>query len=236
MFIKKCTIIGFITISSLSFASDYNLSSNHQSNILQSPQNTIDASSWITIPAGSRTLNENKKHADVCQSMGGIDITNDSDIKVGKGTLDIVFCKIVDMVKYNQTESSITGIVDTSDISFQSTYVQSNFDFDELNGTSGNVTAQAANGSVPMNQMWWVQGAGVYSNINHQNVAVSINVPDFGCAGTNPLNNLTGGATITVRVYCAPSQGRTSTTDYVSACINTPSKACANASGVIKFY
>lgn len=53
-----------------------------------------------TISAHSRGAEENLKHEQYCNSIGGIDITDKSDVKIAKNTKDAVFCQITDINKY----------------------------------------------------------------------------------------------------------------------------------------
>ena len=201
--------------------------------ILTSTQPVLDTSGWRTVLAGSHTAVENEKHSKDCQSIGGIDITNDSDIKVAQDTADIEFCKIVDKAKYNLSKYDVAGIDGVDSTSIQGSYNE--YGVNPIGLLGGSVTAYAPNATIPFNVKWWIQGAGDFSDLLHNNVYVSVSVPDLSCGGTNPVKNFTGGGTITVKAWCNPSMTRASAPDYVSACIQGSSLVCSNATGLIRF-
>lgn len=182
-----------------------------------------------TILAHTHTQEENILHQGYCKQIGGVDITDHSDIQLGANTIDAVFCKITDEAKYK----SATRYFATGTLNLDKTLMMSiDPEYSDTVSPYISWTAHAANGTVPMYQNWWVRGAGVFSDIQHSSVSVSINVPDFACSASNSDSNFSGSATITAQVTCGASMGRPSTYDFATACVNG---SCVQDRGTIFF-
>ena len=191
---------------------------------------SASADNTILIKANSHSIYDNIKHSAYCTQIGGIDITDTMDIRLGINTLDAVFCQIIDDNKYlTALKYASAGILDNDDlISFIS----------KENNTLSNksypgVRAEAANSTVPMKQQWWVRCAGYFTNILNSSIHITVNVPDFGCSAQNGNSRFSGNANLTSQVTCTASQGRPTTKNYVNACIN--GNQCSQATGTIYF-
>jgi hypothetical protein len=140
---KKLLILSSVTLflsTNLLFADNMSQSNDKQTDTIMKLKNK-ETSNSITIPAGSWNTNENQNHASICKNIGGVDVTNDSDINVGENTLDVVSCKIIDMQKYEANNSNVTGEFDNDSNNriSKSYYTQSIQDSDSLNMANANV-------------------------------------------------------------------------------------------------
>lgn len=190
-----------------------------------------------TILAGSRTPEQNLKNQLYCSKLGGIDITNDSDVVIGENTIDATFCQINESNNYNSESIPFNhagagaGVVESDgSLTPYSNNETSVNQFNEL--ASGTWRAEAANATLPMGQTWWIRGAGYFNNIVGSTIFTDVRVPDFNCSASNSKTNFTGNAQLTAQVQCGASQGRPSTKNYVSACVNGQ---CNQAVGTIFF-
>lgn len=181
--------------------------------------------------AHTHTQQQNITHQKYCSQLGGIDITDDSDVQMGPNTIDAIFCKITDKNKFLQMipyatsgiandagEPQINNIAD-SDVLTQLSQFAPN----------GTYRAVAANGTVKMNQNWYATGTGIYDDVNNQ-ASIKEEAPSFGCYATNQA--FVGSGTLTATMICGPSQVP-STYNYATACVNGSS--CVQDKGIINF-
>jgi hypothetical protein len=182
------------------------------------------------IVAHTHTFQQNILHQSYCNQIGGVDITDNSDVYLGKNTLDATFCKITDDVKYK----SMMAYASAGSFNSDDTLLMLSRSFLDKNAVSSNGTwrSEAANATVPLGSLWWVRGAGYFNNIEHSSVSININVPDFGCSASNGNSNFTGSGQYTAQVTCAATMGRRSTVDIATACVNG---SCVEARGTIYF-
>jgi hypothetical protein len=184
-----------------------------------------------TILAHTHTQEQNILHQKYCSQLGGIDITDDSDIHIGPNTTDAIFCKITDKNKFIQIIPYATmGVVNDAGEPQISNIADSDVitQLDRLipNGT---FRAVAANGTVKMNQNWYATGTGIYDDVNAQS-SIKEEAPSFGCYATNEA--YVGSGTLTATMICGPSQVP-STYNYATACVN--GSGCAQDKGIINF-
>lgn len=184
-----------------------------------------------TTLAHTHTQEQNSSHQKFCDQLGGVDISDDSDIQMGTNTIDAIFCKITDRTKFLRTipyatmgnvndagEPQLSSAVDSSDIITQMSQLAPN----------GTFRAYASNGTVKMGQNWYCTGTGDYLDVYTQ-VSVREEVPTFGCSASNG-GYITSG-TVSATAVCGPRQGVTSTFNYATACAG----GCAQAKGTINF-
>lgn len=84
-----------LLISSLIFTSSVALA-----NTQHLTESGLDSKDLITIQPHTRSAAVNAKHAAECAEMGGVDISNSSEMKIGHDVSDAITCKITDMTKY----------------------------------------------------------------------------------------------------------------------------------------
>lgn len=192
----------------------------------------LDTGKTKTILAGSRTPEQNLKNQLFCSKLGGVDMTNDSDVVIGENTIDATFCQINESNGYiSELPLTGAGVVESDgSISYLNHEPVSALGAEQVNG--GTWRAEAANSTVPMGKQWIVWGSGFFNDIVSSTIFAQISVPDFNCSATNSKTNFTGNATLTARTTCGASQGRVSTKDYASACVNG---SCVQNIGTIFF-
>jgi hypothetical protein len=194
-------------------------------------ENTANTNEKI-IKAGSHTQQQKILYQKYCGAIGGVDITDNSDINLGPNTVDAIFCKITDENKFAKTIPYATSGSINSDGSLQ---LSNNIDSDMVTSLSklnklGTYSAQAANGTVSMYTNWYTTGIGYYNNVNAQS-SIKEEVPTFGCFATNEA--YVGSGNLTATAICGPSQGITSTYNYATACVN--GAGCVQSKGTIYF-
>lgn len=67
---------------------------------LANNSHTTNESDLITIPPHSRSAAVNAKHAQECAEMGGVDISDKHEMKIGHGVTDSLACEITDKKRY----------------------------------------------------------------------------------------------------------------------------------------
>ncbi len=185
-----------------------------------------------TIRAHSHTPEQNYAHQKWCTQLGGVDITDNSDIHLGPNTNDAIFCKITDETKFLQTIPYAT-MGSINDVGEPQLSVEVDSDIiSRLSQLSLNGTFQAfaQTGTVKMYQNWYATGTGVYKDVNTQ-AGIKEEAPSFGCLATT--EDYVGSGTLTATMPCGPSQGVPSTYDYATACVN--GGGCVQDKGLISF-
>lgn len=153
--------------------------------------------------------------------MGGVDITDDSDIEIEPNTIDAIFCEITDNNQY----ATISNNGSDPQLSNNNSDIMTG-----LLQLGGIYRAYAANATVNMYQLWYCVGEGRFDNVNSQS-SIAIEVPAFACSASNSAYMGTG--TLTATVICRASQGVTSTYNYATACVG--GAGCVRDRGIINF-
>lgn len=106
---KTAFAIGIITVSSLTLAEEINLEDF-----------------TISVPAHSHSASENQAHAEHCEQMGAIDITDEMDLKLMDKTEDAIVCFKPDttsLPNYAHINVAIPSVSATLDSSYMLTVI-----------------------------------------------------------------------------------------------------------------
>lgn len=186
------------------------------------------------VKAGSHTAVENAMHQTYCSELGGVDITDNSDIHMGPNTVDAIFCKITDKNKFlHSIQYAMVGTTNQDGEPQLSNEADSDI-ISQLSkiGVGGTYWAQAADGTVRMYQLWYCTGTGHYDDVEAQS-SIEEQVPAFGCDASNSAYEGDGPAILTATVTCRASQGTPWTYDYATACVD--GSGCVQDRGIINF-
>lgn len=151
-----------------------------------------------TIKPGNQTVFNNEIHQKFCQSIGGVDITNDSTMILRGDATDAIACSIPkDMV----LPGSIASVDNNNNISWSGNPIVTSSNLDSDNSWS--VELYAPSGSIPFNTQAYVTGIANYIDCPSyfmENTTVA--VPSDRCEATQSSR---GGQTYnhqTVSVLC----------------------------------
>lgn len=169
----------------------------------------INPSSLKIIKSKSRTVQENKNHQLFCNEMGGIDITDNTDIQVSNDTVDAIFCQITNSSKFEKY---------VQNKKFEYFKVINN-KLIKINPTESiaNGTWQAFAPSGTVSGQYYATSVGVFNNLSGQ-AYIDVSVPSDRCSASNqaPIN---GSGRFTATTICGYlSHGQQPS--YANACFN----------------
>ncbi len=169
----------------------------------------IDANDMKTIKAHSRKNKENLKHQTYCNNMGGIDITDNSDVQISSGAIDAIFCKIIDDEKFNKYAQSMqwkhSKVVNGKVLE---THVD-----DPM--PTGEWRAFAPWGTV--SGQYYATSVGLFSELSGTGY-LDVSVPSDRCSASNQ-RRVDGSARFTVTTLCGNWSGGQQPS-YANACFN----------------
>jgi len=169
----------------------------------------IDPNTLKTIKAKSRTNEENRNHQLFCNEMGGIDITDTTDIQISNDTIDAIFCQITNKNKFEKyvqnKKLEYTQVTNNKLIKVNP------------NDSIANGTWQAFAPSGSVNDQYYATSVGVFNNLSGQ-AYIDVSVPSDRCSASNqaPIN---GSGRFTATTICGYfSHGQQPS--YANACFN----------------
>jgi YD repeat-containing protein len=187
--------------------------------------NEPDDKNLRTIQPHTRSAAVNAKHAQECAEMGGVDVSDDSEMQISSNNLDALACKITDTDKYT-------------------TYLKANDKhlYHEVNGKKVEIdvaklltmisNSDGIDAIAPSGTYWKApftyEGAGIFPNFTYQG-DVKVEVNSFVAIVK------TSGGLVIVRVENKNYPKAESVVTSTSACIWNSQKGHCNNTGVIRY-